>query len=73
MVPNESLINAVRSQGFSFKRQTDRMAVYKQRGGTKRVLIRRNASHDEIYAREILRTAGMPDADIEKFLTACRQ
>ena len=49
------------------------MVVYKQRGSTKRVLIRRNASHDDIYAREILRTAGMPDVDIEEFLTTCRQ
>ena len=30
MVPNDSLINALRELGYSYKTQTDRMLVYKK-------------------------------------------
>lgn len=73
MIPNDALINPVRSQGFRFKRQTERVDVYKQRGGTQRVAIRRNRLHDESYARVVLRQTGMPSDDIEHFITNARR
>lgn len=68
MVPNDALINAVRSLGFRFKKQTQRTSLYKQPGTTKRVLIRRNARHDERYARVLLAQAGMRPRQIDRFI-----
>lgn len=50
MVPHDALINALRSLKFEFKRQADRVDLYKQRGTTARVAVRRNQWHDETYA-----------------------
>lgn len=57
-----------RSLNYSFKRQTDRIDVYKERGSTRRVLIKKSASHTPEYARSILRSAGMDEEEIERFL-----
>ena len=70
MVPNAALINFLRRElNYTFKRQTERVDVYKKRGGTHRVLIKKNASHTPEYARSILRSVGMDDEAIERFLS----
>lgn len=72
MVPNDALINALRSLSFDFKRQTDRVMIYKKRGSSVRVGVRRNVAHDEDYARVILRQAGMAADQIESFIRQAR-
>lgn len=73
MIPNDTLINALRSLNFRFKRQTDRVAIYKQKGTTLRVAIRRNQLHDETYTRTVLRQAGMALADINNFISSAKR
>ena len=68
MVPNDALINALRSLGFEFKRQADRVMLWKQRGSSRRVAIRRNTNHDDEYAGSVLKQAGMADDEIESFI-----
>jgi hypothetical protein len=46
--------------------------IYRQRGSTLRVAIRRNAYHDEEYARIVLRQAGMADEEVEAFIRSCK-
>ena len=70
MIPHEALINALRTLRFHYKKQTDRVQIYKQSGSTLRVAIRRNAVHDESYARTLLRQAGMPEGEIERFIAS---
>ena len=70
MVPNDALINVLRDQGYTFKRQTDRVMLYKRRGGTQRVQVRRNACHDKKYVRILLAQAGMGQADIDNFIAS---
>ncbi len=72
MIPNDALINALRSLKFTFKRQSDRVSIYKQRGTTLRVSVRRNKKHDEMYARVILRQAGMLPAEIDSFIASAK-
>jgi len=48
------------------------MMIYKKRGDTKRALVRRVSLHDEDATRILLRTAGMPDVDIEQFIMTYR-
>ena len=69
MVPSDALINALRSLKFRYKTQTDRVAIYKQRGTTLRVSVRRNQIHDDFYAQTILRQAGMSGEEIDAFLS----
>jgi hypothetical protein len=68
MVPHEALINAIRSKKFTFKRQADRVEIYKQRGTTLRIMVRRNVAHDPEYAAVILRQAGFEAGEILKFV-----
>jgi hypothetical protein len=51
VIPNDALINALRHLSFTFKRQADRVMIYKKRGSTRRVEVRRYDLHDEHYAR----------------------
>ena len=69
MVPNDALTNAIRSLGFTFKRQTDRMMVWKRKGSTDRIMIRRNQFHSEEYSRILLKQAGMNPLEIDRFIS----
>lgn len=73
MIPHDALINALRDLGFRFKRQADRVEIYKQQGTTRRVEIRRHNWHDETAARTILRQAGMAAERINEFIVATKQ
>ena len=68
MIGNDSLVKAIRTLNFTFKRQADRVCIYKQRGTTLRVSIRRNSEHTEEYACEVLRQAGMTRDKIAEFI-----
>ena len=68
MIHNTKLINALRSLDFKFKRQADRVCIYKMKGNTKRVSVRRNEWHDEEYAAIILKQAGMSTEGILAFI-----
>lgn len=72
MVPHEALIKALRSLKFTFKRQADRVEIYKQSGSTRRVEIRRRDLHDEMYSRVLLRQAGMAPDAIESFIAEAK-
>lgn len=72
MIPNDALINALRTLDYHYKGQTDRVVLYKKRGSTKRVEIRRVTMHDEIAVRILLRQAGMEPDAIERFIAAYR-
>ncbi|MGH9638272.1 MAG: hypothetical protein ACRD72_25845 [Candidatus Angelobacter sp.] len=73
MIHNTKLINALRSLNYTFKRQADRVCIYKQRGTTRRVAVRRHDWHDEEYVRTLLRSAGMPLDDVERFIIETRE
>ena len=53
---------------FTFKRETPRVTIWKQRGSTKRVEIIKRDLHDDTYARSILTQAGMPLGQIQQFI-----
>lgn len=72
-VGNDALTNALRSLNFTFKRQTDRVMIWRKKGSgsTLRVMVRRNVTHSEEYAAIVLRQAGMSAEDIASFLASC--
>lgn len=72
MIPNDALINALRSLKYEYKTQADRTLLYKQRGTANRVSVRRVDMHDDKAARATLRLAGMSEAEIERFIAAYR-
>jgi hypothetical protein len=71
MVSRDSLINAIKSKGFAFKRQTERIDLYKQKGSTKRVEIRKRDYFDRKSVTHILRTAGFSMEEVRAFLGEC--
>ena len=68
MISNAALTNALRSLNFTFKRQTDRVMIWKQRGTTLRVSVRRHSTHDNEYSAVVLRQAGMSEEEIAAFI-----
>jgi hypothetical protein len=68
VIPHDAVLNALRKLKFSFKRQTDRVDLYKQKGSPRRVSLSRNAMHDPTYIRTLLKQAGMADAEIDNFI-----
>jgi hypothetical protein len=73
LIPNDALINALRrSCKFEFKNQSQRIWLYKKKGGTKRVEVQKRDFHEVEYARAVLRNAGMPPDEIEKFISEVR-
>ena len=73
MIPNDALINALRSLGFVFKKQHPRVMLYKKQGETLRVEVRRRDNHDEQYARIVLRQAGMTKDNIDRFVAESKR
>jgi len=71
MVPRDKLLNAIRSQGYKFKRQTERIELWKKPGNTHRLEVRKNARHDVEYTKMLLRKAGMSKEKIETFIAEC--
>lgn len=71
MVSHDALINAIKSKGFRFKRQTERIDLFKQQGTTKRVEIRKRDFFDRKSATHILRTAGFTMEEVRDFLGEC--
>lgn len=72
MIPNDALINALRSLKYEYKTQADRTLLYKQRGTTNRVSVRRVDLHDDKAARATLNQAGMRPEDVERFIAQYR-
>ena len=73
MIPNDALINYLRTElDYHYKGQSDRVVLYKKRGSTKRLEIRRNATHDETVVKVLLRQAGAEPAEIERFIAQYR-
>ena len=68
MVPHDALLNALRDLGYTFKRQTDRVAIYRKRGGTDRITLRRRKFHTPEATESILSQAGMAEEDIARFI-----
>ena len=58
MVSREALRNALRSQGYSVKKPTERSEIWKKKGRTDRVIISNRKQHDPVYAKKVLRMAG---------------
>jgi hypothetical protein len=73
VVGRDKLINAIRSKKFSFKRETERIHLYKQKGSTKRVQIRSSGDIDPKNAAFVLKSAGFTEDEVKKFLAECDQ
>lgn len=73
MVRREQLINAIRTKGFGFKRQAERVDIWKQSGSTKRVMLPRRDLIEPKNAAFILKGAGFAESEIKRFLSECNQ
>lgn len=73
MIPNDALINFIRTQlDYHYKDQADRVLIYKKRGSTKRLMVRRVSMHDETAVRVLLKQAGAEPEAIERFVAQYR-
>lgn len=71
MIPHEHLINAIKGCGWSFKDQSQRVLYYKKTGRNGPLIVHKRDFHDETAARGLLRSAGLSDDQIKKFIAEC--
>lgn len=70
MIKRERIVNALRDKNFSFKRQADRVDIYKKNGASTLVTLRRVDLVTPEYAGTLLRQAGFNDVEIKKFISS---
>ncbi len=71
-VPRQQLINRLRALGFTFRKRTGRVELYRSVATTRRVEIVRKEMLDEDAVRLILRQAGLDREEIERFIGESR-
>lgn len=71
LIPRDRFINKVRELDYKYKRSGDKVDLWKKKGNTHTVGVRRNQMLDERYVRSTLRQCGCDDDDIEKFVSSC--
>ena len=73
MLPQSLLVDAVRGLGYAFKTETRSRRVYKQQGGTNRVLLPKTKLISEDNFRSILGAAGASSEAVDSLIASCRQ
>jgi len=72
MVRTEHVQNKLRELGFTFSRQADRVMIWHQRNGPRRVNLPRRDSIPDARAAILLQQAGETDEAIALFLAASK-
>ena len=67
-IPRDHIVNFLREQGFSFRRQVGRVEIYRHSGSKRRVEIVRKDFLDPDAVRSMLRQAGLDRKQIEGFV-----
>lgn len=70
MITREALVRKLRELGYKFKRQTDRVEIYKRR--TDYANVPRRDLVSELNVRKILDNAGCSREDIERFISQAK-
>jgi predicted RNA binding protein YcfA (HicA-like mRNA interferase family) len=70
-VPREQVIARLREAGWRFKRQADRVEIYKKPNEAQRVDVPRRDLLPRAIVAHILRQGGLSPAEIEQFLIHC--
>lgn len=72
MIRRETFYNKLGELGYRFKRQTDRVLLYKKPNNPTFVTVPRRDLIDEDYVRTTLRVCGCSLDEIERFITVNR-
>lgn len=72
MIRREAFCNKLRELGFSFKRQADRVCLYRRSSDGARAAVPRRDQIDETYARRELLKNGCSAEEVEAFISQCR-
>ena len=73
MIPQSRLVDVIRNFGYTFKTETRSRMVYKERGGTNRVMIPKTKTVTETYVASVLIQIGMSLVEARAFVASCRQ
>jgi hypothetical protein len=71
-IPRQHLINRLRELGFTFRKRTGRVELYRCAATARRVEIVRKDLLDEEAVRSILRQSGVEREEIERFIGETR-
>ena len=72
-VPQRRLISEIAPDGYAFYEETRHQKIFRKRGGTHHVVIRKATMVEAQAARLVLRQVGRSPAEIEAFLESCRK
>ena len=71
-IPRNVLVARLRKAGFTFKRETARVSIFKQRGSLRRVAVHNRRILDSREASAILYQAGLSQEEMAEFLEPYR-
>lgn len=72
VIRREHFCNKLKELGYRYKRETDRVSLWKKPGNPSFVTVPRRDLVDEDYVRATLRMSGCNRQDIETFITTNR-
>src|SRR6266581_2822235 len=74
MIPRDTFINKLRALGYTYSDQTDKSQLWRKKGGTHCVWIRRKEDPlSEAYVRSTLTQCGCALGEIERFVAEYRK
>jgi hypothetical protein len=71
MISREKFINRIRELGYSFKRQAQRVDIWRRATDKHYISMPRTKNLREDYVRSTLRQAGCSPEEIEQFISFC--
>ena len=72
MIGRKPYLRKIRELGYGFKRQADRVALYRKPGETRFASVPRKGDLDEAFVRVELLRMGMSEEEVESFITGNR-
>ena len=72
MISKQHFINKIRELGYTFKRQADRVDLWRKKGGTHYISVPRSDYLEDEFVSSSLRQAGCPRDEILAFIAAAK-
>jgi hypothetical protein len=72
VISKQHFINKIRELGYTFKRQADRVDLWRKKGGTHYIAVPRSDQLEDEFVSSSLRQAGCTRDDILNFISAAK-
>lgn len=72
MVPRQQFINKIRELGYTHKDETRRVQIWRRKGETHFLTVKKGVALEEAYVAIALRQAGLGEQEIKEFIACAK-